>query len=77
MSSLAEREPARCAKMRWAQANQSGTTTFLLAVVVVVVVVFVVVIVVVVVVMESINQGTKVKRRVSVYGPIKIIVQSP
>ena len=59
--------------MRWAQANQSGTTTFLLAVVVVVVVV----IVVVVVVMESRNQGTKVKRRVSVYGPIKIIVQSP
>ena len=75
MSSLAEREPARCAKMRWAQANQSGTTTFLLAAVFVVVVV--VVIVVVVVVMESRNQGTKVKRRVSVYGPIKIIVQSP
>ena len=54
MSSLAEREPARCAKMRWAQANQSGTTTFLL--------VAVVVVIAVVVVMESGNQGTKINR---------------
>jgi len=52
LSSLAELEPPRCAKMRWAQANQSGTTTFLLVVVVVGIVV------VVVVVMESRYQDT-------------------